>query len=489
MSRAPSSPSTRARRVSARRRQRSRIRHPRHRRRRAREACAGSRHDLHRSRRRGGGPRPGPGCGARLRHAPGLRRPAAHSCRCRSTSWRSMTANRAQRCMRRPSCIWSLRSRSARDLRGPRVDRSARAARAGRREAPPAAGQRSRRHAVLRPSDEHSPWTEWSRCPSLSAPRSPACPPTRTASSRSTSTARSRLEAVYAAGDATDFPIKQGGLATQQADAVAERIAARAGAPSSTATVPSGAARHAAHRDHARSGCATRPRPRRGRRVRPRRCGGRRPRSRGCGSAATCWDATNRPRPTPPHRGFRSRSASTARLRHSTDSPAERTRWRAAAPGGVRSCSIPSGASSWHSPTTSARAGRPARSPRQRGHAPRRHHDRRGRLAPAGQARHGATPRPRRARVRSRPLGWVTDSGLLRWLERDLRAVPAAHAITEPPHFIEPGATAREALEALAAPASPPARRPGGRRSAAGRRGPARPRRPRHPPMSTEQTP
>jgi sulfide:quinone oxidoreductase len=36
---------------------------------------------------------------------------------------------------------------------------------------------------------------------------------------------------VYAAGDATDYPIKQGGLATQQADAVAAAIAARAGAP------------------------------------------------------------------------------------------------------------------------------------------------------------------------------------------------------------------------------------------------------------------
>jgi sulfide:quinone oxidoreductase len=35
---------------------------------------------------------------------------------------------------------------------------------------------------------------------------------------------------VYAAGDITDFPVKQGGLATQQADAVAEAIAARAGA-------------------------------------------------------------------------------------------------------------------------------------------------------------------------------------------------------------------------------------------------------------------
>ncbi|MGZ5337337.1 MAG: NAD(P)/FAD-dependent oxidoreductase [Solirubrobacterales bacterium] len=37
-------------------------------------------------------------------------------------------------------------------------------------------------------------------------------------------------EDVYAAGDGTNFPIKQGGLATQQADAAAEEIAARAGA-------------------------------------------------------------------------------------------------------------------------------------------------------------------------------------------------------------------------------------------------------------------
>jgi sulfide:quinone oxidoreductase len=35
---------------------------------------------------------------------------------------------------------------------------------------------------------------------------------------------------LYAAGDATNFPIKQGGLATQQADAAAEHIAARLGA-------------------------------------------------------------------------------------------------------------------------------------------------------------------------------------------------------------------------------------------------------------------
>ena len=51
-----------------------------------------------------------------------------------------------------------------------------------------------------------------------------------------------------------------------------------------------------------------------------------------------------------------------------------------------------------------------------------------------------------------RPLGWVTDNGLLSWLERDLTALPAAHAITEPAHFVEPDAIARVALEALEAP-------------------------------------
>jgi sulfide:quinone oxidoreductase len=40
----------------------------------------------------------------------------------------------------------------------------------------------------------------------------------------------SGIDTVWAAGDATSFPIKQGGLAAQQADAAAEAIAARAGA-------------------------------------------------------------------------------------------------------------------------------------------------------------------------------------------------------------------------------------------------------------------
>ena len=38
------------------------------------------------------------------------------------------------------------------------------------------------------------------------------------------------LADVYAAGDAVDFPVKQGGLAAQQADAVAAHVAARHGA-------------------------------------------------------------------------------------------------------------------------------------------------------------------------------------------------------------------------------------------------------------------
>jgi sulfide:quinone oxidoreductase len=39
------------------------------------------------------------------------------------------------------------------------------------------------------------------------------------------------IDDVFASGDATTFPVKQGGLAAQQADAAAEAIAAAAGAP------------------------------------------------------------------------------------------------------------------------------------------------------------------------------------------------------------------------------------------------------------------
>jgi CBS domain-containing protein len=51
-----------------------------------------------------------------------------------------------------------------------------------------------------------------------------------------------------------------------------------------------------------------------------------------------------------------------------------------------------------------------------------------------------------------RALGWVAAGGLLSWLERDLSTIQASHAITEPPHYIDPDATGHDALEALTAP-------------------------------------
>lgn len=51
-----------------------------------------------------------------------------------------------------------------------------------------------------------------------------------------------------------------------------------------------------------------------------------------------------------------------------------------------------------------------------------------------------------------RALGWVSAGGLLGWLERDLSALPAAEAITEPAHRIDPDALARDALDALRSP-------------------------------------
>ena len=51
-----------------------------------------------------------------------------------------------------------------------------------------------------------------------------------------------------------------------------------------------------------------------------------------------------------------------------------------------------------------------------------------------------------------RPLGWVTDRGLLSWVEHDLALVTASQAISEPATFLEPGASAREALDELRRP-------------------------------------
>ena len=100
--------------------------------------------------------------------------------------------------------------------------------------------------------------TSPSRCRARRTATSQGCPPTPTASSRSTSTAACRaLPDVYAAGDMTSRPLKQGGLATQQADAAAAAIAAAAGRRRRGRGVPAGAARDAAHRRTVRATCAT----------------------------------------------------------------------------------------------------------------------------------------------------------------------------------------------------------------------------------------
>jgi CBS domain-containing protein len=50
------------------------------------------------------------------------------------------------------------------------------------------------------------------------------------------------------------------------------------------------------------------------------------------------------------------------------------------------------------------------------------------------------------------PLGWVTSAGLIAHLLEDTPFVPACDAVTEPPTYIEPSATAVDVVRALAAP-------------------------------------
>lgn len=51
------------------------------------------------------------------------------------------------------------------------------------------------------------------------------------------------------------------------------------------------------------------------------------------------------------------------------------------------------------------------------------------------------------------PVGWVTASGLMPWLAKEPALFPAGSAISEPVVYIAPGASAREALQALSDPA------------------------------------
>jgi CBS domain-containing protein len=52
-------------------------------------------------------------------------------------------------------------------------------------------------------------------------------------------------------------------------------------------------------------------------------------------------------------------------------------------------------------------------------------------------------------RTEGRPLGWVTARGLLGWIDKDESLASARDAITERATFIDPSATAREAVVAL----------------------------------------
>ena len=89
-------------------------------------------------------------------------------------------------------------------------------------------------------------------------------------------------------------------------------------------------------------------------------------------------------------------------------------------------------------------------------HAPRGHHRFRRRFARPRRTRDGAPRRPRHpalGRTTGKPVGWVTTRGMLQWLNHDLGLVPASQAVTEPPTYIEAGATAQEAVKALSDPA------------------------------------
>lgn len=51
-----------------------------------------------------------------------------------------------------------------------------------------------------------------------------------------------------------------------------------------------------------------------------------------------------------------------------------------------------------------------------------------------------------------RPIGWVTATGLLGWIDSDASMRPARDAVTEEPVTIEPSATAAEAVAVLSRP-------------------------------------
>jgi CBS domain-containing protein len=72
--------------------------------------------------------------------------------------------------------------------------------------------------------------------------------------------------------------------------------------------------------------------------------------------------------------------------------------------------------------------------------------------AERAMVRHGVHAVLLLGRTSGQPVGWVTTRGMLQWLNHDLGLVPASKGITEAPTYIEPSATAQQAVAALAAP-------------------------------------
>jgi CBS domain-containing protein len=66
--------------------------------------------------------------------------------------------------------------------------------------------------------------------------------------------------------------------------------------------------------------------------------------------------------------------------------------------------------------------------------------------------RHGVHAILLLGRTTGQPVGWVTTRGMLQWLNQDLGLLPARQGVTEPPVYIEPSATAEEAVAALSDP-------------------------------------
>jgi CBS domain-containing protein len=72
--------------------------------------------------------------------------------------------------------------------------------------------------------------------------------------------------------------------------------------------------------------------------------------------------------------------------------------------------------------------------------------------AERAMVRHGVHAILLLGRTSGQPVGWVTARGMLRWLNHDLGLVPARQGITEPAAYVEPSATAQEAIAALSKP-------------------------------------